>query len=104
LEDIPCADIDRNREPESKLVEPGAGFGALKGGGSLALRWWCSRLAWLAHQAWFSRMSGLAFIYMAFAMGNNNLGNNDTMPSSKIARTVCAGRRAGSFHTDPEFR
>jgi hypothetical protein len=37
-------------------------------------------------------------------MGNNNLGNNDMMAFSKIAGTVFAGRTAGSFHTDPEFR
>jgi len=34
--DIPyCADIDRNRESDSKLVEPAAGFGALIRLGSL---------------------------------------------------------------------
>jgi hypothetical protein len=35
--DVPyCADIDRSRESESKLVEPAAGFGALMGDRSLA--------------------------------------------------------------------
>jgi hypothetical protein len=67
-----------------KLVEPAARSGALIRLGSLdpfgALG---SHGSLIKHG--FSRMSWLAFIYMAFAMGNNNLGNKryDAVPEDR---------------------